>query len=461
MRLEEDFWQQFYSKNDLNKLKSMLLKLFVPTGSDPGTAAPLLECGPSMARGRHSFSLFDQALDRASAVVYFLGAVVPFGALGWLVLQWARPRGFDARADWFIAVLGLIGGLTLLSFFALRRLTRRAVRTIARENDLRARMLSVSRSLASAADADEVLRLAAEAMAELVGATHGAVFAREASGELAPRDRGRLAAEQNPRLAELQAVAVEAEAVAAPAVRAGRPATNGCAVAVPCLSAASSPVVLAAWVRGPHEPTEAEREALATLGSFTAVALANADLRAAERNFFAHVTNLLVAALDRYLDDRSDHSRRVAAVANQISRRLELPEPRRERLHFAALLHDIGMLQIPRAHADDRVLARRHVELGDEMLRPIRMWEDLAAYVRHHHERWDGGGYPDGLRGEEIPLESRIIAVAEAFDVMTAEKSYKEAIPVAEALARLVDAAGEQFDPRVVEALVKARQEPA
>jgi len=413
-----------------------------------------------MGRNRHAFSLFDQALDRAAATVYFLGAVVPFGALGWLVLQWARPRGFDVRADWFIALLGLIGGLTLLSFFALRRLTRRAVRTIARENDLRARMLAVSRSLASATDADEVVRLASQAMTEIAGASQGVVFAGDANGALAPRERGKATAAQNPRLAELQAVAAEAEAAAAPAVRVVG-AANGCAVAVPCLSTGSSPVVLAAWVRGSQEPTEAEREALATLGSLAAVALANADLRAAERNFFVHATNLLVAALDRYLDDRSDHSRRVAAVANQISRRLELPEPRRERLHFAALLHDIGMLQIPRAHADDRVLARRHVELGDEMLRPIRMWEDLAHFVRHHHERWDGGGYPDGLRGEEIPLESRIIAVAEAFDVMTAEKSYKEAIPAAEALARLVDAAGEQFDPHVVEALVQARQDSA
>ncbi|MCM2270131.1 MAG: HD domain-containing protein, partial [Thermoanaerobaculia bacterium] len=259
---------------------------------------------------------------------------------------------------------------------------------------------------------------------------------------------------------DLQAAAVAADAAATREVRAGAVA-RGSAVAVPCAAAGSPGAVLAGWLAGDRQPSPAEREALDTLGALTAVALANADLRAAERNFFTHATNLLVATLDRYLDDRSDHSRRVAALANQISHGLELSEARRERLHFAALLHDIGMLHIPRAHADDRVLARRHVELGDQMLRPIRVWEDLARFVRHHHERWDGGGYPDGLRGEQIPLESRIIAVAEAFDVMTSEKSYKEAISVAEALARLVDAAGAQFDPAVVEALVKARHEPA
>lgn len=411
-----------------------------------------------MRAPRHSFSLFDQALDRASAIAYFLGAVIPFAALGWLVLQWARPRGFDVRADWFIAVLGLIGGLTLLSFFALRRLSRQAMRTIERENDIRARLLGLSRSLAAASDADDVERLALAGMTEIVGATHGTVFVHGSGGELTARERGEPA--RSACLADLQAAAVAADSAAALAVRTS-PAARGSAVALPCVSTGSPGVVLAGWLEGDRQPTSAEHEALDTLGSLTAVALANADLRAAERNFFTHVTNLLVATLDRYLDDRSDHSRRVAALANQISHGLELSEFRRERLHFAALLHDIGMLHIPRAHADDRVLARRHVELGDEMLRPIRIWEDLARFVRHHHERWDGGGYPDGLRGEQIPLESRIIAVAEAFDVMTSEKSYKEAISVSEALARLVDAAGAQFDPGVVEALVKARQESA
>ena len=102
-------------------------------------------------------------------------------------------------------------------------------------------------------------------------------------------------------------------------------------------------------------------------------------------------------------------------------------------------------------------MVRRHAELGDEMLRPIRVWEDIAPLVRHHHEWFDGRGYPDRLAGESIPLESRIIAVAEAFDAMTAEKSYKEAIPVEEAIDRIREGSGTQFDPAVVEAFLRSR----
>jgi putative nucleotidyltransferase with HDIG domain len=232
----------------------------------------------------------------------------------------------------------------------------------------------------------------------------------------------------------------------------------GSVIAVPCITAGSASSALLVWLPEGGSLAPSQLDTLSTLGSLTSIAVGNAELRESERNFFTHVTNLLVATLDRYLDDRSDHSRRVAAVANQISHALQLPERQRERLHFAALLHDIGMLQIPRAHANDRILARRHVEAGDEMLRPIRLWEDLAPLVRHHHEHWDGGGYPDGLSGDRIPLESRIIAVAEAFDAMTAEKSYKPAIAIPEALDRLEEAAGSQFDPDVVKAFVSTRR---
>jgi hypothetical protein len=180
-----------------------------------------------MPKAKHSLSIFDQALDRASAAVYFLGAVIPLGALAWLVLQRMRPLGFDVRADWFIAALGLVGGLTLLSFLALRRMTRAAMRTIERENAIRARMLTVSRALAAATEADEVLRLALTAIEEIVGASRGVVFAKDAAGEMAPRERSSAAMKQNLHHAALHVVAAQAQESLAlavsPADRAFRP----------------------------------------------------------------------------------------------------------------------------------------------------------------------------------------------------------------------------------------------
>ena len=136
-----------------------------------------------------------------------------------------------------------------------------------------------------------------------------------------------------------------------------------------------------------------------------------------------------------------------------LGRTLDLPESRLERLHFAALLHDLGMLRVAHDKLYDLEEVRRHAVLGDDMLRSIGAWEDLAPFVRHHHEWYDGSGYPDGLAGEAIPIEARIIGVAEAFDAMTAAQSYKRAITIREGLERVRAAAGSQFDPAVVAAL--------
>ncbi len=415
-----------------------------------------------MAKKLSRLSLFSQPLDRAAAVAYFLGAVVPLGALAWVVLRWVQPNSAAAHANWFIALLGSIGALSLVSFFALRRAARIVIALLDRENRSLAQLVTSSRGLAAATEEHEVLALAAETAADVTGAPAGYLLARNRAGELQVREQSAGAIDLPGRGAALVSVA-EAALVALKTMARVVPADGGGGevIAVPCSTGPRMSGVIAVWHPDEDAVGAAERDALATLGSLVTIALRNADLREAERNFFTHATNLLVATLDLYLSDRSDHSRRVAGLANQVGHALSLPDSRRERMHFAALLHDIGMLRVPREHVADLNEVRRHAEFGDEMLRPIRVWEDLAPLVRHHHEWWDGRGYPDGLAGEHIPLESRIIAVAEAFDSMTAEKSYKRAIPIEEALMRLQAGAGTQFDPAVVRTFVDLQREPS
>jgi HD-GYP domain-containing protein (c-di-GMP phosphodiesterase class II) len=141
---------------------------------------------------------------------------------------------------------------------------------------------------------------------------------------------------------------------------------------------------------------------------------------------------------------------------------MELDESTIENAALAGLLHDVGMRELdydrlymhPTPGPEDRRTYRMHVEVGDRIVR-VEGFEEIADAVRHHHERWDGNGYPDRLATETIPLLARIVHVAEVFDLFTAANSYRPAVSQERALAILGRAAGHQFDPTVVEALAR------
>jgi hypothetical protein len=171
----------------------------------------------------------------------------------------------------------------------------------------------------------------------------------------------------------------------------------------------------------------------------------------------------LVTALTAHDRRTRGHAERTRVFTDLLSEELGLPREDRDKLRWAALLHDIGKLEV-----SERLLnkpgkpttreweqLRRHPEAGDRLVAPLRDWlGDWADTVLHHHERWDGGGYPAGLAGEQIALGARIVAVADVYDVMTAVRSYKRPSSAAAARRELVDCAGSQFDPGVVRAFL-------
>jgi HD-GYP domain-containing protein (c-di-GMP phosphodiesterase class II) len=158
-----------------------------------------------------------------------------------------------------------------------------------------------------------------------------------------------------------------------------------------------------------------------------------------------------------------EHSWGVVALVLQVGDWLGLTGTDRRDLEFAALLHDVGKLRTPLeilnkpgALTDEEwEIVRRHPVDGQRMLERVGgVLAGIGPAVRAHHERWGGGGYPDGLRGERIPLAARIICACDAFNAMTTTRPYRAAMPVADALRELTDCAGTQFDPAVVAALV-------
>jgi putative nucleotidyltransferase with HDIG domain len=172
---------------------------------------------------------------------------------------------------------------------------------------------------------------------------------------------------------------------------------------------------------------------------------------------------LLAETLDLRDEGTARHSHTVGQLAEQTGRHLGWDAGRVERLHAAGVLHDIGKLGIPDAilrkpgglDDDEWVEIRRHPEIGARILEHANL-RDIADWVRAHHERVDGRGYPAGLAGTAIPAEARVLAVADAYEAMTADRPYRRALGADVAEAELRRAAGTQFDANVVEALLAA-----
>jgi putative nucleotidyltransferase with HDIG domain len=193
---------------------------------------------------------------------------------------------------------------------------------------------------------------------------------------------------------------------------------------------------------------------------------ANERLEAANLSFAAALVTTLDAR-DRYT---AGHSEAVATYARTIAERLGLSDKDQQLAFLCGLVHDVGKIGLPPGllekpgplTLEERRQMEQHSAIGERILANVEDYKEIAQIVRHHHERIDGNGYPDGLLGDEIPMLSRIIAVADAFDAMTSDRPYRDSMPQRTARLRLAQAAGSQLDATVVLALesILARDVP-
>jgi putative nucleotidyltransferase with HDIG domain len=223
-------------------------------------------------------------------------------------------------------------------------------------------------------------------------------------------------------------------------------------------------MILATHHQAGFEFQEHQIRLMTAVGQAVGQALENHRLYWRQERSFVGTLEALVQALDARDPYTAGHSMRVTELSLALARWYPLEEPLLRPLRLGALLHDVGKigvedayLRAPRSLTDEEFAkVQRHPGLGFRILEPLPELEQVRAIVRHHHERWDGRGYPDGLGAEDIPLASRIIAVADTIDAITSDRPYRRGGPLDLALGEVRRGSGSQFDPGVVKALDRA-----
>jgi HD-GYP domain-containing protein (c-di-GMP phosphodiesterase class II) len=202
---------------------------------------------------------------------------------------------------------------------------------------------------------------------------------------------------------------------------------------------------------------------LTSIANESAIYLENAMLFEDVRELMMGVLHSLTSAVDAKDTYTCGHSERVALLARRLAREAGLAEDVVERIYMAGILHDVGKIGVPEVvlHKTGKLTAeefeqmKKHPQIGARILADIKQVQDLIPGVLHHHERYDGKGYPAGLSGENIPLMGRIICIADCFDAMTSNRTYRRALPLEVALVEVRRCAGTQFDPALAETFLR------
>jgi diguanylate cyclase (GGDEF)-like protein len=214
---------------------------------------------------------------------------------------------------------------------------------------------------------------------------------------------------------------------------------------------------------------EHDDEVLLAIGDHAGAVLENQRLRGGIRGAYLETVRVLADAIQAKDPHLRGHSEEVVQYVAAVAGELGVEPGRREELVFGSLLHDLGKIGIserillkPAALTpEERAVIELHPTIGHRLVEQVEALQPIADAILHHHERWDGAGYPHGLSGDDIPLEARIICVADSFSAMTADRPYRRRMTLDDACAELERCAGSQFDPQVVEAFVaEVRKRP-
>jgi PAS domain S-box-containing protein len=335
-----------------------------------------------------------------------------------------------------------------------------------------------TRALRSAESVDSLLRLIVEESARSLNATGAAVFLLDAAGAfLAPRvGQGQFAAIRGsfPAAESVLGLPLKLGALVVATEDDLRAFATLCGVdhvRVLALSPLGTSVgqigVLALGRRDATHFSAPEIDLLIILSDVISTAIHRVRLREELEEAYVSATLTLAEAVDSKDSYVAGHALRTGDLAERVARQMGLPEDQIQDVRYGAIFHDVGKISIPERilkkagplSSEEWNVVHPHTIAGARILAPVARLARAALVVRHHHERWDGSGYPAGLRGEAIPLGARIVAVVDAYTAMIEERTYQTARTQHEALEELRRHAGTQFDPAVVAAFLEVARE--
>jgi len=339
-----------------------------------------------------------------------------------------------------------------------------------REAESATQLLEFGRELSSASSLEHILERVVELTATLIDSPRTSVWIEDEDGWLVARKLHGLTSAERAEVAERRFHVKDARgkfgAGSDPFVLGpGQytrldtdPLDPGASYAIAPFAVAQRIGCIIAALPGP-DFGERELRLLGGLAHQAQLAIANASNYEGLEQTFVSTVEALANALEANDEYTSMHARWITDLALRVGDELRLDKDGLKRLELGALLHDIGKIGIPseilskpgRLTAEERALIETHPELGERIIAPIDRLQEVRTIVRHCHERWDGHGYPDGISGDEVPLESRIIFVCDAYHAMTTDRPYRKRLSHPEAVRRLREGAGSQFDGKVVE----------
>ncbi len=345
-----------------------------------------------------------------------------------------------------------------------------------REAESATALLEFSRELAAVSGPEEIAEIAVDLAASIIGSSRTVLWLEDDHARLVPKAFHGVEAEDRVRLATLEIRTAQLDHREEPYL--SRPADYEKFLEdppLPGVTYAVAPFQLdrrmgcITAVVSDEDFGERELRLLAGIADQAKLALANAASYEGLEHTFVSTVEALANALEANDEYTSTHARWITDLSLRVGQELGLDERTLKRLELGALLHDIGKIGIPsdvlakpgRLTAAERKLVQTHPELGERIIAPIDRLQSVRPIVRHCHERWDGRGYPDGVAGENIPLESRIIFVCDAYHAMTTDRPYRRRLSHREAVRRLHEASGTQFDPQVVEVALQVLELPA